>query len=117
MSSTLNRYLYAIWSLHEKYCCVRSVDVAHYLNLAKPSVSVSVRQLQQQGLIEIDPDGNLSFTASGKILADKLNTRICFFRDLLISAGVEPSLALQDALSFSWNMSDTSFEAFKRMHA
>ena len=115
MSNTLNRYLYAIWSLHEKYCCVRSVDVAHYLRLTKPSVSVSVRQLQEQGMIEIDPDGNLSFTEPGKALAEKLSVRVDYFSALLADAGVEPDLALQDAMAFGWNMSDTSFEAFRRM--
>ena len=115
MGFSTNRYLFAIRTLHEKYLCVRAVDVAHYLGFAKPSVSISIRQMREQDLIEVEPDGNILFTESGKTRAESLNRRVSFFRQLLTDAGVEPSLALQDAISFSWEMSDASFEAFKAM--
>ena len=60
-------------------------------------------------------DDAILFTESGKARAESLNRRVSFFRQLLTDAGVEPSLALQDAISFSWEMSDASFEAFKAM--
>ena len=101
--------------LHEKFLCVRAVDVAHYLGFAKPSVSTSIRQMREQGLIEVETDGNILFTESGKARAEGLIRRVSFFRQLLTDAGVEPSLALQDAISFSWEMSEASFEAFKAM--
>lgn len=110
----MNRYLYTIWLLHRKYCCVRSVDIAHHLGRTKPSVSVFVRQMQKQGLIEIEPDGNLCFTNEGRIHAEQLDARVSFFQRFLIGAGVEASVALQDATAFGWEMSDSSFEAFKR---
>ena len=59
MSSTLDRYLFAIRILKDQYVCVRAVDVAHYLRISKPSVSTSIRQMREQGLIEVEQDGNL----------------------------------------------------------
>ncbi len=115
MGFSTNRYLFAIRALQEKYLCVRSVDVAHELGYSKASVSVSIRQIRQQGLIEVEPDGNILFTESGKTRAESLNRRVRFFQQLLTDAGVEPSLALRDAISFSWEMSDASFEAFRAM--
>ncbi len=111
----LDRYLYAIRTLKEKYLCVRAVDVAHYLGFSKASVSIAIRQMRDQGLIEVEPDGNLLFTALGKNRSDLLGSRVCFFQQLLADAGVEPSQALQDAISFSWEMSEASFEAFRAM--
>ena len=99
----------------EKNLCVRAVDVAHYLGLSKASVSIAVRQMRDQRLIEVEPDGNLLFTALGKARSDLLESRVRFFRRLLTDAGVEPAQALQDAISFSWEMSEASFEAFRAM--
>ena len=115
MSGRLDKYLYAIRTLKEKYLCVRCVDVAHFLKLSKPSVSTSVRQMQEKGLIQVEPDGNLALTLAGQEQADILSERICFFENLLIEAGVDPSTARQDSLSFGWKMSRDSFEAFQRI--
>lgn len=115
MSGTADRYLYAIQILKERYLCVRSVDLAHYLGITKASVSVCIRQLREQGLIEAEPDGNLLLTDAGQQRAKLLGVRIEFFRRLLTDAGIQPELALRDAISFSWKMSEASFEAFRTM--
>ena len=115
MSRSLDRYLYAIRTLQEKYLCVRAVDVSHYLGLSKASVSIALRQLKDQGLIEAEPDGNLLFTAPGRERVDLLTGRVTFFQKTLTGAGVDPSLALQDAVSFSWEMSEISYQAFQNM--
>ena len=113
MSKTFDRSLYAIGMVKEKYLCVRAVDVAHCLGVSKASVSIAVRQLRDQGLIDVEPDGNLLFTVTGKNRSDQLGERVSFFRQLLTDAGVEPSQALRDANSFSWEMSEASFKAFR----
>ena len=117
MSKTFDRYLYAIGMLKEKYLCVRAVDVAHCPGVSKASVSVVIRQLRDHGLIDVESDGNLLFTATGKKRSDWLGERVSFFRQLLTDAGVEPSQALRDAISFSWEMSEAAFEAFRRLYA
>ena len=79
MIKSLDRSLYVIRSLQEKYLCVRAVDAAHFLQVSKPSVSVAIRQMQAQGLIKVESDGNLQFTALGKNRSDLLGSRVCFF--------------------------------------
>ena len=117
MSRTADRYLYAVRLLKEKYLCVRAVDVAHFLGISKSSVSITLRQLREQGLIEVEADGNLLLTQVGKTRSDCLDVRIRFFQHMLTEAGVEPSQALQDAISFSWEMSEDAFLAFRRLRA
>ena len=116
MSKTLDRYLFSILALKERFLCVRAIDVAHYLGFSKASVSIAIRQMRDQGLIEVEHDGNLLFTPKGKKRSDQLGNRIYFFQRLLTAAGVEPAQALQDAISFSWEMSEASFEAFLHLH-
>ena len=117
MNNAPDRYLFAVQMLKETYPCVRSVDVAHYLGVSKAAVSTALRQLREQELMEVEPDGNLVFTAKGKTHSERLRTRVLFFQQLLTRAGVEPSLAMRDAISFSWEMSDDSFEAFRNLMA
>ena len=115
MGGAADRYLYAVQALKDRYLCVRSVGLAHYLGITKASVSTFIRQMRSQGLIESEPDGNLVLTAAGQQRAQLLGVRIEFFRRLLADAGVQPDLALRDAISFSWKMSEASFEAFRAM--
>ena len=113
MKSTLDRYLYTIWTLKEKYLCVRAVDVAHALGFSKASVSAALRQLREQGMIEAEKDGNLLLTAQGRERVGRLASRVSFFRDVLTDSGVEGNQALMDAIAFSWEMSEASFEALR----
>ena len=112
MSRSLDRYLYAIGALKEKYLCVRAVDVAHSLGVSKASVSTFIRQMQDQGLASVEQDGNLILTNEGARRSESLMRRVSFFSQLLTQAGVEPAQAVQDAISFGWDMSDASYEAF-----
>ena len=115
MSRTPDRYLYAIRTLKEKYLCVRAVDVSHYLGFSKASVSIAIRRMREQGLVTQEQDGSLVLTPKGTERAEDLTGRVSFFRDLLTDAGVEPSQAMRDAIAFSWEMSDASFDAFRRI--
>lgn len=115
MSKSTDRYLYAISALKQKYLCVRAVDLAHYLGVSKASVSTMLRDLRGHGLVCVEPDGNLTLSPSGEKRVGALDARVRFFRELLEDAGVEPAQALLDAISFSWEMSEASFEAFRAL--
>lgn len=117
MSKAIDRYLYTVSILHEQYYCVRSVDVAHFLDVSKVSVSTFVRQAKDRGLLEMEADGNLRLTLKGKEHAARLDSRIRFFRQVLLNAGVKPAIALRDSISFSWEMSDESYEAFQSAYS
>ena len=113
MTRTHDRYLYAIRVLKEKYLCVRAVDVAHFLDFSKATVSLALRQLRDQGLVVPEADGNLLLTPEGNERAGALTERVLFFERVLTSAGVAREQALQDAIASGWEMSDASFNAFR----
>ena len=58
-------YLKAILILYEKFGYVRSIDVANELGVSKPSVSIAVKKLRSEGLVEIDEKYNLILTKDG----------------------------------------------------
>ena len=55
-------YLETILVLKNKNNCVRSIDVANELGFTKPSVSVAMKQLRENGNITVDEDGSLKLT-------------------------------------------------------
>lgn len=110
----MERYLYAILMLKKKYCCVRSVDVAHYLKCTKPSVSVAVNQLIREGLVIMEEDGNLEITDQGAAYFQSHRDRSGFFQKLLEAAGVEPGIAETEAFSLAKSIQPDTFDALKR---
>ena len=115
MQSTLERYLYAIRKLKESYFCVRAVDLSHYMKVSRPSAGAAVQKLQEKGWIIKEQNGNLKLTSTGEQYLEKLEERFDFFQKLLTEAGVDPDTALEDSVRFSWEMSEQSFEAFRKI--
>ena len=60
-------YLEAILVLSQNKTEVRSIDVANYMNFSKPSVSVAMKQLRQNGYIQMDANGFLTL-AGGVVI-------------------------------------------------
>jgi len=58
-------YLKTIFLLLQKLGYVRSIDVAKELGVSKPSVSVAVRKLCNEGLLIMDCNRNLILTENG----------------------------------------------------
>ena len=59
-------YLEMILMLQNKGIKVRSTDVAKALDFSKPSVSRAVGILKEDGYIEVQDDGELTFTKDGE---------------------------------------------------
>ena len=51
-------YLERILMLKEKSGYVRSIDIATSMGYSKPSISIAIKKLKAEGLIEIDENTN-----------------------------------------------------------
>ncbi len=110
-------YLEAILVLSKKNGFVRSIDVSEYLGYSKPSVSRAVGILKNGGYIQMDKDGSLVLTETGKTIAEKIFERHTVLSRLLIKLGVSEETATEDACRMEHAISDESFEAIKRYTA
>ena len=106
-------YLETIHVLLKQTGYVRSVDVAEHMGYSKPSVSRAVGLLKAGNFIEIAPDGSITLTESGIAVAEKIYERHTLLSQLLISLGVRPEVAAEDACKLEHAISDESFEAIK----
>lgn len=68
-------YLRGLYILEEKKGYIKSIDLAHYLNVSKPSVSGMARELNKEGLVSYKKYSKLKFTAKGRRIAQKLTSK------------------------------------------
>ena len=107
-------YLETILVLCNKGGQVRSIDIVNELEYSKPSVSVAMKNLRENGYIEIDENGCITLTPEGRKIANTMYERHVLISDWLISLGVDPKTAIQDACKMEHDMSEKSFLAIKK---
>lgn len=107
-------YLETIYVLQKKNSAVRSVDISEHMGYSKPSVSRAVGLLKNGGYIQVDKDGYITLTESGKQTAEKIYERHMVLTRMLTALGVREETAAEDACRLEHAISDESFEAIKR---
>ena len=106
-------YLEQILMVMERKGHVRSIDIANGLNVTKPSVSVAMRKLRENGYINMGSDNLISLTDQGYAIARKIYDRHRTLTKYLIRLGVPDEIAKADACRIEHDLSDESFEAIR----
>lgn len=107
-------YLETILILSQKLPVVRSVDIATELNFSKPSVSVAMKHLREDDCIVVSQAGFITLTEKGMQIATSVYERHQVLSNWLISLGVDPVIASEDACEMEHQISDESFQAMKK---
>ena len=103
-------YLESILVLEKRQGSVRSVDIANYLEFSKPSVSIAMKRLRENGYVEVDGSGRISLTDEGLAIAEQVYRRHRVISGMLIAMGVEEVTALKDACRIEHVLSQETFE-------
>ena len=90
-------YLEQILMLLEKKGHARSVDIAAGLNVSKPSVSVAMKKLRENGYITMGEDNCISLTDKGYAIARRIYDRHQVLTRFFVQLGVPEDIALEDA--------------------
>ena len=68
-------YLEAILILKGENGNVRAIDIAHHLGFSRPSVSIAMKNLRENGYITVSQDALISLTAKGQEIAERVYER------------------------------------------
>lgn len=107
-------YLEAMLIMREKHGYIRSLDVAEYLGVTKPSVSYATKRLREGGYITMDEESLITLTELGLEIASRMYTRHKVLTRLLINLGVDEATAREDACKIEHDLSEASFNAILR---
>lgn len=113
MSPSQEDYLKTILIIQKQRGYVRSVDIAEFLSVTKPSVSRAVHLLETEGLILLDEHRHIKLTPTGRDLANDIFERQCTLESLLISLGVDAQTAAEDACRLEHDLSAESYAKLK----
>ncbi|OJU17231.1 MAG: hypothetical protein BGN88_04045 [Clostridiales bacterium 43-6] len=107
-------YLETIYMLSKKNASVRSIDIVNELEFTKPSVSVAMKNLRENGYIQVDSDGYITLSETGREIAEAMYERHTLLTEWLVFMGVDRQTAAQDACRIEHVISAESFDAIKK---
>ena len=106
-------YLETILILQKRNGTVRSIDIASELEYTKPSVSVAMKNLRENGYIEMDKMGHITLMDTGLAIAEAMYERHTALSNFLLAIGVSVQTAKDDACRMEHIISEETFEAIK----
>lgn len=106
-------YLESILMLKQRLGQVRSIDIVNDLGYTKPSISIAMKRLRENGFIEMDGEGFISLTEAGRTIAEKVYSRHRLLTGFLVSLGVSEETAAADACKVEHDLSEETFERIK----
>lgn len=104
-------YLEAMLIMKDRHGYVRSIDVADYLGVTKPSVTYTTKRLRENGYITMDKDGLITLTDSGMEIAARMLDRHKTLTRFLKALGVDEQTAETDACKMEHDISQQTFDA------
>ena len=106
-------YLERILMLRLKNGTVRSIDIVRDLEYSKPSVSIAMKRLRENGYIQMDADGLITLLPPGEEIASRIYDRHQLLTQFLVQLGVSPENAAADACKIEHDISEESYERIK----
>lgn len=107
-------YLETILVLGKRNGFVRSIDIANEMGFSKPSVSIAMSKLRENGYIHMNAEGHIELLSPGLEIAEKIYERHTVISRWLTAMGVPESIALEDACRIEHVISEETFSAIKK---
>lgn len=107
-------YMKTIYRLREKGL-VRGAYIARELGVTKPTVSVSLKEMEEAGYLTIQPDRTVILTQKGEKIAERIVERNKIIFDLLTNLGVNRETAYDDACNIEHGISDETLNALIKL--
>lgn len=107
-------YLETIISLQNQKGNVRAIDISREMGFSRPTVSIAVHKLEENGYLKIDENGFISLLPPGKEIAEKILERHNILKTIFIRLGVSEKTAEKDACRIEHVISEETFDCLKK---
>ena len=109
-------YLETILILREKNGNVRSIDIVNKMNYSKPSISIAMKKLKSEDLVEMDLNGYITLTPRGEEIAKRIYSRHKLLEKCLIAIGVDPDTAEEEACRIEHVIDDDTYHKINEFY-
>ena len=114
VNESAENYLETILILSKRKGAVRSIDIANELQFSKPSVSVAMKKLRENGYIEMDSEGFITLLPPGEEVARRISERHELLTEFFVRLGVSREVAAADACKIEHDLSEETFQKIKQ---
>lgn len=109
-------YLEAILKLEEKLGNVRSIDIVNEMNYSKPSISIAMKKLRENGYIEMDSSGLIHLLPPGREIAERIYSRHKLLTKVLMAIGVEEKTAGEEACKIEHDIDEDTYHKLDKYY-
>lgn len=113
ITEAVENYLETILILSKAQPDVHAIDICSYLGYSRPTVSIILKKLKEDGLVNVDHDNHITLTEAGKLVAEKIYDRHNVLSDFFMYLGVSKDVANEDACKIEHDLSDETYALLK----
>lgn len=92
---------------------VHACQVAEELGLSRPTVSVALKHLTEEGYLQVDRDNVIRLTEQGLQMACRVCEKYKTLKKALMKLGVDEMAAIEDACKMEHDIGNESYLALK----
>lgn len=116
IKESAENYLETILVIHNEKGYCRCIDISNRMGFSKPSVSVYMKNLREDGYVSIDNNGDITLTDKGREIAGKIYERHNVIAGFLMQLGTSEETAYQDSCKIEHDISEESFQIIKAQY-
>ncbi|MEA5143461.1 MAG: metal-dependent transcriptional regulator [Oscillibacter sp.] len=116
MTESSEDYLETILMEQCRHGKVRSIDVVNAMGFSRPTVSIAMKKLMENGYVTMGDGGSLELTDLGRTVAESVYERHRVIARLLMAIGVDEETAYTDACRMEHDMSEKTFSCVKEYY-
>ena len=113
ITEAVENYLETILILSQKQPDVHAIDVCSYLGYSRPTFSIILKKMKEEGLVTVDGDNHIRLTDAGKSIAERVYDRHRTLTGFFEMLGVNKDTAAEDACLVEHDLSDETFALLK----
>jgi Mn-dependent DtxR family transcriptional regulator len=113
ITEAVENYLETILILSKAQPDVHAIDICSYLGYSRPTVSIILKKMKEEGLVNVDSDNHITLTDAGLSVAERIYDRHNVLSDFFILLGVKKDQALEDACKIEHDLSEETYERLK----
>ncbi|MBP3250033.1 MAG: metal-dependent transcriptional regulator [Ruminococcus sp.] len=114
ITEAVENYLETILILSKAQPDVHAIDICSYLGYSRPTVSIILKKMKEEGLVNVNGDNHITLTDRGREVAEHIYDRHTILSEFFMLLGVKRDTALEDACKIEHDISDETFEIIKK---
>ncbi|MDE6500899.1 MAG: metal-dependent transcriptional regulator [Ruminococcus sp.] len=113
ITEAVENYLETILILSKEQPDVHAIDICSYLGYSRPTVSIVLKKMKENGLVLVDGDNHITLTEKGRDVAEHIYDRHNVLSELFMLLGVSRDNAVEDACKIEHDLSDETYSVLK----